>query len=51
MAMPIYILGGHQTDFAKVWSRKGQDLSDIVRESTLGAIVGHREHPRRQCLR
>jgi acetyl-CoA C-acetyltransferase len=38
MATPIYILGGHQTDFAKVWSRQGQDLSDIVRESTLGAI-------------
>ena len=38
MSTPIYILGGHQTDFAKVWSRQGQDLSDIVRETTLGAI-------------
>ncbi|HYF16552.1 MAG TPA: acetyl-CoA acetyltransferase [Ramlibacter sp.] len=38
MTSAIYILGGHQTDFAKVWSRSGQDLSDIVRESTLGAL-------------
>jgi acetyl-CoA C-acetyltransferase len=38
MAEPIYILGGHQTDFAKVWARQGQDLSDMTRESTLGAL-------------
>jgi acetyl-CoA C-acetyltransferase len=38
MAEPIYILGGHQSDFAKAWSRMGQDLSDMTRESTLGAL-------------
>ena len=38
MPTPVYILGGHQTDFAKVWSRQGQDLSDMMRESTLGAL-------------
>ena len=38
MSTPTYILGGHQTDFAKVWSRQGQDLSDMIRESVLGAL-------------
>lgn len=36
--IPTYILGGFQTDFAKVWSRHGQDLSDMMREATLGAL-------------
>jgi len=34
MNTPIYILGGYQTDFAKAWSRQGQDISDMVREAT-----------------
>lgn len=38
MNSPVYILGGHQTDFAKAWSRSGQDISDITREATLGAL-------------
>ncbi|GBU14693.1 acetyl-CoA acetyltransferase [Polaromonas sp.] len=38
MTEPIFILGGHQTDFAKVWSRHGQDISDMMRETTLGAL-------------
>ena len=38
MSEPVFILGGHQTDFAKVWSRAGQDLSDMTREATLGAL-------------
>ena len=38
MSNPTYILGGHQTDFAKVWSRNGQDLSDMTRETTLGTL-------------
>ena len=32
MSTPVYILGGHQTDFAKAWSRHGQDLSHMVDE-------------------
>ena len=36
---PTFILGGHQTDFAKVWSRQGQDISDMVRESVQGALA------------
>jgi acetyl-CoA C-acetyltransferase len=38
MAEPVFILGGFQTDFAKVWSRSGQDVSDMTREATLGAL-------------
>jgi acetyl-CoA C-acetyltransferase len=39
MTEPVFILGGHQTDFAKVWSRAGQDISDMMRETTLGALA------------
>lgn len=42
MTEPVFILGGHQTDFAKAWSRQGQDLSDMMRESTLGALEAAR---------
>ena len=42
MTSPTYILGGHQTDFARVWSRNGQDLSDMIRESALGALEAAR---------
>jgi acetyl-CoA C-acetyltransferase len=38
MSRPVYILGGHQTDFAKAWSRNGQDISDMIREATLAAL-------------
>ena len=38
MSQPVYILGGYQTDFAKAWSRHGQDLSHMTREATLGAL-------------
>ncbi|MBM3538428.1 MAG: thiolase domain-containing protein [Alphaproteobacteria bacterium] len=45
MTRPIYILGGHQSDFAKVWSRHGQDISDMIRESTLSALQDARLDP------
>ncbi len=38
MTEPVYILGGHQTDFALAWSRQGLDISDMVRESVRGAL-------------
>ena len=38
MNEPVLILGGYQTDFAKVWSRQGQDISDMTREATVGAL-------------
>ena len=42
MSTPVYILGGHQTDFAKAWSRHGQDLSHMVDEATRGALADAR---------
>ena len=38
MSKPVFILGGYQSDFAKVWSRQGQDISDMIREASLGAL-------------
>ena len=38
MTQPSFVAGGFQTDFAKAWSRSGQDISDMVREATLGAL-------------
>jgi len=38
-ARRVYILGGYQTDFAKNWSRSGEDISTIVRDTTLGALA------------
>ena len=37
--MAIYLLGGHQTDFARVWSREGLDISDMMREAIDGKIA------------
>ena len=45
MTQSTYILGGHQTDFAKTWSRNGQDISDMMRESTLGALEAAKLDP------
>ncbi len=39
MKETVHILGGFQTDFAKVWSRHGQDMSDMAREATLGVLA------------
>jgi acetyl-CoA C-acetyltransferase len=38
MNQPVYVLGGYQSDFAKAWARNGQDISDMTREATLGAL-------------
>lgn len=42
---PTYILGGYQTDFAKAWSRNGEDISDMMREATLGALAAAQLEP------
>jgi len=42
MTESVHVLGGWQTDFAKAWSRHGEDLSDMVREATLGALAASR---------
>jgi len=38
--MAIYLLGGHQTDFARAWSREGLDISDMLRVAIEGAVEG-----------
>lgn len=38
MTTPIYILGGHQTDFARSFAREGLDISDMMRETIEGAV-------------
>ena len=39
MTSPTFILGSAQTDFARVWSREGLDLSDMVREIVPAALA------------
>lgn len=36
--MAVHVLGGHQTDFARVWSREGLDISDMMREVIYRAL-------------
>ncbi|MEO8115189.1 MAG: acetyl-CoA acetyltransferase [Phenylobacterium sp.] len=37
--MAIYLLGGHQTDFARAWSREGLDISDMMADAIAGALA------------
>ena len=39
MTTPTFILGSAQTDFARVWSREGLDLSDMIREVVPAALA------------
>ena len=38
MPEPVFILGGTQTDFARVFSREGKDISDMMAESVYSAL-------------
>lgn len=40
--MAIHLIGGYQTDFARVWSREGLDYSDMMREAIDGALASCR---------
>ena len=35
----VYVLGGHQTDFARNWTKEGKHFSALVREAVLGALA------------
>ena len=37
--MAIHLIGGYQTDFARVWSREGLDYTDMMREAIDGALA------------
>ncbi|APR86932.1 3-ketoacyl-CoA thiolase [Minicystis rosea] len=36
---PIFILGGHQTDYGRNLTREGKTLADLIRETTQGALA------------
>lgn len=38
MPEPVFILGGHQTDFARNWGKEGTSLFDALTEAVLGAL-------------
>ncbi|MGH8462270.1 MAG: acetyl-CoA acetyltransferase [Stenotrophobium sp.] len=38
MSQAVYILGGYQTDFAKNWSRAGEDISHITHDAVHGVL-------------
>jgi acetyl-CoA C-acetyltransferase len=40
MAAPIYVLGGHQTDFARNWKKENKHIVALMREAVLGALAG-----------
>jgi acetyl-CoA C-acetyltransferase len=35
---PIYVLGGHQTDFARNWAKEGKHISAMIREAVTGGL-------------
>jgi len=39
MNSPVYVLGGHQTDFARNWAREGQDLFAMFKEALEGGLA------------
>ncbi|WP_211274931.1 hypothetical protein [Bacillus marinisedimentorum] len=34
----VYVLGGHQTDFARNWARDGKEIFDILKSAVLGGL-------------
>ncbi len=46
MTQPIYILGGHQTDFARNWTKEGKHISAMMREAVQGALEATGVEPR-----
>ncbi|WP_113699590.1 acetyl-CoA acetyltransferase [Nonomuraea lactucae] len=43
--MSVHVLGGHQTDFARDWTKEGLGVYDLLRESALGALEATRIDP------
>ncbi len=38
MPAPVYILGGHQTDFSDNWARQGKDIYAAFRDAVVGGL-------------
>lgn len=36
---PVFVLGGHQTDFARSFAREGLGIADVLREAAQGALA------------
>ncbi len=39
MTRPVYILGGHQTDFARNWAKEGKHIAAMIREAVVGGLA------------
>ena len=46
MPTPVFILGGHQTDFARNWTKEGKHISAMIREAVEGALAATGVEPR-----
>jgi len=46
MSQPVYILGGHMTDFARNWTKEGKHISAMIREAVTGALDATGVEPR-----
>jgi acetyl-CoA C-acetyltransferase len=42
VSAPIFVLGGHQTDFARQWTREGKGLPELCAEAAQGALAASR---------
>ena len=40
--MPVYLLGGYQTDFARNWMKEGKDIVAMIEEAVSGALTATR---------
>jgi len=43
---PVYVLGGHQTDFARNWAKEGKHISAMIREAVVGCLDSTGVEPR-----
>ena len=46
MGEPVYLLGGHQTDFARNWSKEGKHILAMIREAVEGTLRATGVEPR-----
>lgn len=46
MTAPVYILGGHQTDFARNWTKEGKHISAMIREAVEGGLAATGVEPK-----
>jgi len=42
---PVYVLGGHQTDFSRNWNKEAKHIVAMMRETVLGALEQTRVEP------